>query len=99
MKITTCTALLCALTTAPAFAQDKAAMCGDQAEMVMQVVAARQSGVAAVKAEQLVVDALDADTSAYAGVVPAVVAWVYTLPEDQLGDAVGESWSAACLAQ
>lgn len=98
MKILTSAALLGMMAAAPALAQDKAAECARQADMVMQVVAARQNGAKADRAEQQVVGGLDDGSKPYATVVPAVVQWVYSLPADQLGDAVGDSWITACLA-
>ncbi|SFD45450.1 hypothetical protein [Roseivivax sediminis] len=82
-----------------ATAQDKAEECNLQADMVMAVVNSRGEGVGAEEAVETVQSNLSGPEAKYASVVPAVVDWVYTLPEDQLGDGVGQSWVEACLAR
>ncbi|WP_386803931.1 hypothetical protein [Litorisediminicola beolgyonensis] len=84
---------------APVLAQDKAAECALQAEMVMAVVAERTGGASAGDAVGTVQAGLEGDVAKYASVVPAVADWVYSLPEKQLGDSVGTSWTEACMAR
>ncbi|MCE0506844.1 hypothetical protein LR948_15845 [Roseivivax sp. GX 12232] len=94
------TALLsaaCLMAVTPAaFAQEADAECDLQAEIVMQVVEARQSGSARDSAQAGIASDLSGDAQKYAAVVPAIAEWVYSLPEDQLGADVGESWIAQC---
>ena len=87
------------LAASPAFAQseDKQADCQAQAEVVMQVVSGRADGADQAQTVEAVQSGLSADRATYAQVVPAIADWVYTLPEDQLGDEVGQSWIDACL--
>ncbi len=73
--------------------------CAVQAGLVMQVVAARSAGAESGAATQSVQATLDDATQHYATIVPAVVDWVYALPQSQLGDEVGNSWTAACMQQ
>ncbi len=73
--------------------------CGLQAGLVMAVVQARTSGDDSATASRRVEAALDGATQKYATIVPALVDWVYALPQDKLGADVGESWAQACLAQ
>ena len=94
MKYAVLAAGLSALTT-PVFAQS-GGECGLQADIVMQVVGARQDGQDAGAALNAVAEGLSGDAAKYAPVVPAIAEWVYSLPEDQLGDAVGESWRTQC---
>ncbi|ETX27375.1 hypothetical protein [Roseivivax isoporae] len=84
-------------TMAPA--QDKQAECAVQADMVMRVVESRAEGRDAPTTTSSVQGALSGEEAKYASVVPAVVEWVYTLPEDKLDESVGASWTEACLAQ
>ncbi|ETX14202.1 hypothetical protein OCH239_04950 [Roseivivax halodurans JCM 10272] len=87
------------LSAAPALAQDeeKQTDCQAQADVVMQVVASRSDGADQAQTVEAVQSSLSDERATYAQVVPAIADWVYTLPEDQLGDAVGESWIEACL--
>ncbi|SLN73730.1 hypothetical protein ROJ8625_03974 [Roseivivax jejudonensis] len=79
--------------------ENKAEECAVQAAMVMAVVESRRSGAAPQDAVRDVQQGLEGDQAKYASVVPAVADWVYTLPEDQLGPDVGDSWTEACLAR
>ncbi|MBO6868636.1 MAG: hypothetical protein VXZ18_07360 [Pseudomonadota bacterium] len=88
-----------ALTATSAFALDKDAECGIQADVVMSVVEARTGGQDADASVTAVAEGLDDQAQKYVSVVPAIVEWVYSLPEDQLGAEVGESWATACKAQ
>ena len=83
----------------PALALDKDAECGIQSTVVMSVVDARTGGQVAGDATMAVAEGLDAESEKYISVVPAIVEWVYSLPEDQLGPEVGESWATACKSQ
>ena len=73
--------------------------CALQAGLVMAVVQARTSGDDSATASRRVQTGLDGATQKYATIVPAVVDWVYALPQDKLGPDVGESWAQACIAQ
>lgn len=93
------TALAFGAVSQAAQAQDKEAECAVQTDVVMQVVAARSGGADAADATRGVAADLSGDAAKYASIVPALVDWVYTLPDDQLNDTVGQSWTEACLAQ
>ena len=78
---------------------DKEAECAVQRDVVMQVVAARVDGSDMRDATKAVATTLSGDAAKYAVIVPDIAAWIYTLPEDQLNDGVGQSWVEACVAQ
>ncbi|RKF16538.1 DNA primase [Roseovarius spongiae] len=77
---------------------DKAADCAATTGIVADAVNERSGG----NTQQGAIDVLTSDEGGieekYAPAVPMLVEWVYTLPEDQLNDAVAESFSEACLA-
>ncbi|MGY9048972.1 hypothetical protein P775_18920 [Puniceibacterium antarcticum] len=99
MKFTMLTALAAlTLTATGALALDKTE-CTLQAGLVMQAVGARSAGADNGAAKQQVEASLKGPSQKYAAIVPAVVDWVYTLPQDQLGAGVGDSWAQACLKQ
>ncbi len=82
----------------PVLAQDKQDLCEKTAVIVGDAVSARADGATAQDAARVARDAMDAD-SAYKGAVQPIVDWVYTLPEDQLTDAVAVAYQEQCLAQ
>lgn len=86
------------IATTPALAQDKQDLCENTAVIVGNAVIARADGASAKNAASTVRDAMDSD-SAYKGAVQPIVDWVYTLPEDQLTDAVADAYQEQCLAQ
>ncbi|SEL45883.1 hypothetical protein SAMN05444413_10997 [Roseivivax marinus] len=102
MKTAACAAFLAAATggamTSAASAQN-AEQCAVQADLVMEVVQSRGEGRSAAETVEAVQSNLEGPRAEYASVVPAIADWVYTLPEDQLGPGVGESWTEACKAR
>ena len=80
----------------PILAQDAGSECGVQSDIVMQVVEARQSGDSRQAAQAEVSGELTGSAEKYVSVVPQISEWIYSLPEDQLGPKVGESWAAQC---
>ena len=86
------------IAAAPVVAQDKQDLCENTAVIVGDAVTARADGASAQDAVSAVRDAMDAD-SAYKAAVQPIVDWVYTLPEDQLTDAVAVAYEEQCLAQ
>ncbi len=84
---------------APVMAQDKADLCRVSSDIVGAAVIERQNGQAADMAVKAVVASLPEEQSAYEAAVQPIVEWVYTLPQDQLGDEVATSYQAACLEQ
>ena len=82
---------------APAFA-GKAENCAATAGIVNDAVAQRADG----KYMAVTVSFLGSDAggiaSKYREAVPALVDWVYTLPEDQLTEAAAKAFEDACLA-
>ncbi|SNR28040.1 hypothetical protein [Puniceibacterium sediminis] len=99
MKFTMLTALAAFTLTASGALALGQKECDLQGGLVMQVVEARKSGADNGAAAQLVQAGLDGEAQKYGAIVPAVVDWVYTLPEAQLGTAVGDSWVEGCLKQ
>ncbi len=99
MKFTMLTALAALTLTAQGALALGQKECDLQAGLVMQAVEARSAGADSGQAAQAVQSRLDGATQKYATIVPAVVDWVYTLPDSQLGAEVGDSWTAACLQQ
>ncbi len=92
--------LLVAASGASAQDADEArAECEIQAGMVMAVVDSRGEGRGPDETVTVVQESLEGDQAKYAPVVPRVVEWVYTLPEEDLGDGVGDSWIEACVAR
>jgi len=92
--------IVCLLLLAtPVVAQDKAELCEISSGIVGAAVVERQDGQAADMAVKAVVADLPEDQAAYEGAVQPIVDWVYTLPEDQLGDEVATSYETACLEQ
>ncbi|QFS83852.1 hypothetical protein FIU97_13975 [Roseivivax sp. THAF40] len=89
-------ATLCLGLAGPALAQSGGDECGLQADIVMRVVEARQDGAEANAALNTVAGSLSGEAEKYMQVVPAIAEWVYSLPADQLGAEVGESWRAQC---
>ncbi|MGR3271048.1 hypothetical protein DU478_10840 [Thalassococcus profundi] len=83
----------------PVAAQTAEAECDVQRNVVMAVVEARTGGADRTAAIQDVSGSLSGEAEKYATVVPDLAAWIYELPEDQLGSGVGLGWMEACLAQ
>ena len=72
--------------------------CRVQSDVVMEIVAARQDGSAADAAVTQVAGGLKGEGAKYQSVVPALVEWVYALPDAQMGPEVGKAWVDACTA-
>ena len=83
----------------PAAAQSGAEDCAAQASIVAAAVERRSAGDAPEAATDAVAGELSGRAAAYAEAVPVIVEWVWSLPEEQLGPDVAESYEAACLAQ
>ncbi|MDA7426083.1 hypothetical protein [Thalassococcus lentus] len=74
-------------------AEDTPAMdCAEQAELVMQAVNARAEGEPKRKTRRMLRAALDREAG------DMLADFIYTLPEDQLTDAVGDAYKAQCEA-
>ncbi|WP_371227498.1 DNA primase [Roseovarius sp. 2305UL8-3] len=83
----------------PVMAQDKAELCQVSSDIAGAAVAERQDGQAANSAVTAIAANLPDEQSAYEAAVQPIVEWVYTLPEEQLGDEVASSYKTACLEQ
>lgn len=66
--------------------------CAAQSDFVMSLVEGRKDGVPRDEAESSAVATLDENAGAL------LAEWVYTLPEDQLTDAIGVAWKTQCEA-
>ena len=86
------------IVTTPVAAQDKQDLCENTAVMVGDAVIARADGATAQDAARTVRDNVDAGSD-YKGAVQPIVDWVYTLPEEQLTEAVSAAYKEQCLAQ
>lgn len=93
------TTALVALLATSLSAQDKAALCDIQGEIVDAAVAERVGGADAQSATDNVAEALPDDQANFKPAVEPIVQWVYTLEADQLTDEVAASYVTACMAQ
>ena len=82
---------------APAFA-GKAENCAATAGIVSDAVAQRVDGKDMAATVAFLGSDAGGIAAKYREAVPALVDWVYTLPEDQLTDAASEAFEDACLA-
>ncbi len=89
-------ALVCAF---PAFAQDANELCNVSSEIAGAAVDERNAGQPQDKAINAITAELDGASESYAAAVQPIVAWVYTLPEEQLTEEVAVAYKTACLAQ
>lgn len=93
------TTVLIALLATPLAAQDKAALCDIQGEIVNAAVAERVGGADAQSASENVAEALPDDKANFKPAVEPIVQWVYTLEAEHLTEEVARSYIAACLEQ
>lgn len=89
---------------APSVAQDtpdaqKDAECRKQGQIATNIMSERKNGSNARRAERRVVRALPEDAKNYELAVPAMVEWIYSLPEDQMTPEVSNALYQACLSQ
>lgn len=85
--------------TAPAFAQDRDAECRKQGQIATNIMSERKGGSNARRAERRVIRALPDDAKNYAVAIPALVEWIYTLPEEQMTPEVSNALYQACMSQ
>ena len=85
----------------PVMAQDtaKEAECRKQGQIATNIMTERKNGSNARRAERRVIRALPDDAQSYEVAVPAMVEWIYSLPEDQMTPEVSNALYQACLAQ
>ncbi len=83
------------------FAQDaaKEAECRKQGQIATDIMNQRTDGANARRAERRVIRALPDDAKNYEVAVPAMVEWIYSLPEDQMTQDVSVALYEACLSQ
>ncbi len=98
-RITLSAAVALGLFTAPALALSKAQECNLQAQIANAIVAERKSGSSQRRAERRVKSRLNADSQKYEVALPAMVEWIYTLPQGQLTDEVGATLQTSCMSQ
>ncbi|OSQ47021.1 hypothetical protein [Marivita geojedonensis] len=92
------TALILSLSV-PVQAQVDDAECRKQGQIATNIMAERKNGSNARRAERRVIRALPADSKNYEVAIPALVEWIYSLPEDQLTAEVSNALYQACLQQ
>lgn len=73
--------------------------CAAQASIVTAAVKARSAGTSAAKAPAAITAGLTGRAADYAPAVPDIVAWVWSLPADQMTDEVAASYEKACRAR
>ncbi|SHG80002.1 hypothetical protein [Marivita hallyeonensis] len=85
----------------PTVAQNaaKEAECRKQGQIATNIMSERKSGSNARRAERRVIRSLPDDANNYEVAIPALVAWIYSLPEDQMTPEVSNALYQACLAQ
>ncbi|MFP7671824.1 hypothetical protein ACG74X_00565 [Marivita sp. S0852] len=84
---------------APALSQDKEAECRKQGQIATNIMTERKNGSTDRRAERRVIQALPEDAKNYEVAVPAMVEWIYSLPEDQLTPEVSNALYQVCLSQ
>ncbi|MWD27988.1 hypothetical protein E0K89_010925 [Aquicoccus sp. SCR17] len=103
MRLIAATLLACAtapLVAAPAAASGKAETCANFGEMANRAVALRtESGLEMEAAAARLAAAYEDQSADMAALAPQVAAWVWSLPEDQLGAGVGQAMEAQCKAR
>lgn len=101
--IRTCTSAIALsfVLVVPAVAQDtaKEAECRKQGQIATNIMTERKNGSNARRAERRVIRALPDDAQNYEVAVPAMVEWIFSLPEDQMTPEVSNALYQACLAQ
>ena len=85
----------------PAMAQDagKEAECRKSGQIATNIMAERKKGSSKRRAERRVLRALPDDAKNFEVVVPEMVKWIYSLPEDQLTPEISNALYQACLTQ
>jgi hypothetical protein len=85
----------------PSIAQDagKELECRKQGQIATNIMAERKNGSNARRAERRVSRALPDDAKNYEVAIPAMVDWIYSLPEEQLTPDVSNALYQACLTQ
>jgi hypothetical protein len=85
--------------TAPAMSQQDDTECRKQGQIATNIMTERKNGANARRAERRVIQALPADAKNYEVAVPALVEWIYSLPQEQLNAEVSNALYQACLGQ
>jgi hypothetical protein len=83
----------------PIAAQVEDAECRKQGQIATNIMTERKNGANARRAERRVIRALPEDAKNYEVAVPALVEWIYSLPEDQMTPEVSNALYQACLSQ
>ncbi|MGJ8602713.1 MAG: hypothetical protein ACSHXH_01210 [Marivita sp.] len=92
------TALMISLTVS-ASAQDKDAECRKIGNIATNIMSERQNGTTARRAERRVVRAIPNKSQNDEVLAVQLVAWIYSLPEDQLTPEVSTMLYETCLSQ
>lgn len=77
--------------------EEKAARCSQQAALIGGLVAQRSDGASVQDAIPAVREAHADMDDRYVALVPVLADWVYSLPQEQLGAGVADSFEAACV--
>ncbi|WP_292289580.1 hypothetical protein [Marivita sp.] len=91
-------ALMIGLAT-PAMAQGDDTECRKQGQIATNIMSERRNGANARRAERRVIRSLPEDSRNYEVAVPALVDWIYSLPEDQLTPEVSNALYQVCMSQ
>ncbi len=77
--------------------EEKSTRCSQQAALVGELVAQRSGGASAQDAIPAVRETHSDMDDRYVAQVPILADWIYSLPEEQLGAGVADSFEAACV--
>ncbi|MFP7569998.1 hypothetical protein [Marivita sp. S2033] len=83
----------------PAMAQEKEAECRKQGQIATNIMSERKSGTSSGAAEKRVIRMLPDDAKNYEAAIPALVEWIYGLPEEQMTPEVSNALYQVCLSQ
>ncbi len=85
--------------TIPAVGQEDDTECRKQGQIATNIMSERKNGSNPRRAERRVIRMLPDDAQSYEVAVPAMVEWIYSLPEDQLTQEVSNALYQACMSQ
>ncbi|MCL3881171.1 hypothetical protein [Marivita sp. GX14005] len=82
-----------------ALAQGKEAECRKQGQIATDIMSQRKAGANAKRATAQVIGKLPEDARNYESAIPALVEWIYSLPEEQMTPEVSNALYQVCLSQ
>ncbi|WP_232796497.1 hypothetical protein [Roseovarius salinarum] len=79
-------------------AEERAARCAAQADLVSEAVVLRSDGADKTRAVERIKAGDNAAAERYPSTVSVLVGWVYTLPDDQLTADAASAFEKSCVA-